>query len=75
MQRRDFLSITSLALIPEATVEPTCHSCQWIKRLPGEAGVGACKRHPPNVQPRGFNNASSPRVLLDDWCGDYEERK
>jgi hypothetical protein len=59
--------------MPEAG--KSCSSCEyWLRHpSPKRKGEGECRRHAP--QPVGSDvNAKWPRILGDEWCGEYQPR-
>ena len=53
-----------------------CANCVYFSRLVSDKDWGYCKFNPPTVS-RIQEGAveDRPKVMFDDWCGRYKEKK
>jgi hypothetical protein len=52
--------------------EGICEDCVFFDPTEAEHGAGLCRRLSPAPGRRRDNDATWPRVLFIDWCGEFE---
>lgn len=63
-------------LFSKPRVELTCKTCRWWCPNVARAGLGECRRYPPQPLPEpGGWGRISPTTGAHFWCGEHEEAR